>query len=174
MRYSISLVLGFALVVAIGCDDQSKTSSAEDKNKVDGKKFILKSEPKKSKDVIAVRKEAKDGDEVTIVGRIGGKENPWIKDRAAFTIVDNSLRACSDIPGDNCPKPWDYCCELDKLKTATAFIKVVDENSSVVKADARELLQVKELYTVVVQGKAKRDKSGNLTILANKIFVKQK
>ncbi len=165
MRQTIFLVLGAALVAMIGCVQQS--------TKVDGAKYLLKSEPEKIKEVIQARKETKDGEEVVIVGRIGGSKNPWIKDRAAFTIVDNSLTPCTD-PEESCPTPWDYCCELDKLPTSTAFIKVVDENGSVVKADAREFLPLKELSTVVVPGLAKRDDAGNLTVLANKIFVKKK
>jgi hypothetical protein len=52
------------------------------------------------------------------------------------------------------------------------LVKVVDENGSLVKADARELLHVKELSTVVVKGKALRDDAGNLTILASGVYVK--
>ena len=37
--------------------------------------------------------------------------------------------------------------------------------------DARELLGVKELQTLVVQGQAKRDDGGNLTILAQQVHV---
>ena len=41
------------------------------------------------------------------------------------------------------------------------------------KKDARELLKVKELSTVVIKGKAKRDADGNLTVLANGVYVYQ-
>jgi hypothetical protein len=47
----------------------------------------------------------------------------------------------------------------------------VDETGAVIKKDARELLGVKELDTVVVQGKARRDKVGNVVILASKLHV---
>jgi hypothetical protein len=50
----------------------------------------------------------------------------------------------------------------------------VDENGSLVKANAKGLLNVKELSTVVVKGKAKRDDAGNLTVLATGVFVKKK
>jgi hypothetical protein len=40
------------------------------------------------------------------------------------------------------------------------------------KADARQLLNVKEMTTVVIKGKAQRDDAGNLTILASGVFVK--
>ena len=37
----------------------------------------------------------------------------------------------------------------------------------------RELLDVQELSTVVVKGKALRDESGNLTILASGVYVRK-
>ena len=166
------LVCCGALSVA-GCSQ--KTADDDSSNPtVDGSPYLLDSEPAGAKDVIAVRKESKDQDDVVIVGRIGGRMKPWSKDRATFTIVDNSLKACSDIEGDACETPWDYCCETPKLKTAAALVKIVDKNGDVVKADARELLKVKELSTVVVKGKAKRDDSGNLTVLATAVYVKKK
>ena len=170
------LALVSCIALAVGCADKTDTT-ADSKTSpptVDGTKFLLTEEPADAADVIAARDESKDGDDVVLVGRIGGGENPWIDGRAAFTVVDNSLRACSDIPGDECPKPWDYCCETGKLPTATALVKVVDENGALVKANARDLLDVKELSTVVVKGKAERDDAGNLTVLATGIFVKKK
>ena len=140
---------------------------------VDGSAYLLGEEPTGSATVINVREDAEDGDEVVIEGRIGGSRNPWIDGRAAFSIVDETLRACSDIPGDNCRYPWDYCCETAKLPNATALIKVVDEDGELVKADAKALLGVKELSTVVIKGKAQRDDAGNLTVLASGVFVRE-
>ncbi len=54
------------------------------------------------------------------------------------------------------------------------MIKIVDADGKLVKADARELLNVKELSTLVVKGKAQRDDAGNLTVLASGVFVKDK
>src|SRR5688500_12195265 len=69
----------------------------------EGEKYRLDAEPAGAEEVIKVRADAADGDEVVVVGRIGGDVNPWVEGRAAFTIVDNSVDACSDIPGDSCP-----------------------------------------------------------------------
>lgn len=135
--------------------------------------ILLTTEPVGAKEVIKARESAKDDEEIVVVGRIGGSENPWVDGRAAFSIVDNSLKACSDIPGDGCEKPWDYCCETDKLPTAMALIKVVDEKGNLINEDAKKMLNLKELQTVVVKGKAKRDDTGNLTVLANGIFVRK-
>jgi hypothetical protein len=57
------------------------------------------------------------------------------------------------------------------LGKATALVMFVDDTDKVVKQDARELLGVKELDTVYLVGKAKRDKAGNVTVMAAKLFV---
>lgn len=177
MKTTLSLMLITALsLFAVGCTSSSDTSNtaAEDAApSPEMAKYLLASEPEGAQEVIAVRESAKDDDEVTVVGRIGGSANPWIDGRVAFSIVDPSLKACSDIPGDACEKPWDYCCATDQLPRATALVKVVDENGDVLKADARESLKLDELQTVVVRGKAKRDAEGNLTVLADSLYVRK-
>lgn len=178
MKKWITAVAGLSLMVGVivGC---SNNASAPQKSKTastpsaDGAKFLLASEPSGAKSVIDARKAGKDSDEIVIVGRIGGSENPWIDKRAAFSIVDNSLKACSDIPGDSCKTPWDYCCQTDQLPASTALVKVVDDAGKVVDVDARELLNLEELQTVVIRGKAQRDGEGNLTVLAKGIYVKK-
>ena len=85
-------------------------------------------------------------------------------------IVDLKVPYCA--PDEGCPTPWDYCCETDAVKENIATVQVVDESGNPITTDARQLLNAKELSTVVVQGKARRDEQGNLTIDANKVFVR--
>lgn len=158
-------------VLVAGCSEQPDETPATE-SQIDGSSYLLDEAPEGAADVIAVRETAEDDDEVVIVGRIGGSRNPWIEGRAAFNIVDGSLKACSDIPGDNCRYPWDYCCETARLPDAIAFIEFVDEDGRTIEADARELLNVKELSEVVVKGKAQRDEAGNLTVQASGIYIK--
>jgi hypothetical protein len=135
-----------------------------------GAAYKLAEQPKDAAEVIATRESAENGADVVVVGRIGGRANPWLKGAAAFTIADRSLTPCNEIEGDTCKTPWDYCCEAD-LGQATALVMFVDDAGKVVKQDARELLGVKELDTVYLVGKAKRDKSGNVTVMAAKVYV---
>jgi len=143
----------------------------------DGSKFVLPSEPDGAQNVIAARESAKDKEQVVVLGRIGGSANPWVGDRAAFYIVDPSLLACSDEKEDgepcSCTTPWDYCCELDKLPKAMTLVQFVEADGSVVKHDARKVFDVTELQTVIVKGTAQRDDAGNLTILADGMFVRK-
>ncbi len=155
-----------------GCNNKpaagpSGTASAPDKT------YLLTAEPAGAKGVKQARAESTDAEEVTIVGRIGGDEKPWIEGQAAFLLVDTSLKPCNERPGDDCPIPWDYCCDANELPTSKAMIKIVDGSGKTVATDARKLLGVKELQTLVVHGKAKRDDAGNLTVLADKVFIRQ-
>ena len=167
-------ILGLAILTIIGCADPETTEIP--KSDYDGSKFILNSEPEGGQDVKMARQSVEDADEVVVVGRIGGSVDPWVDGRAAFSIVDLSLLACSDDKEDgepcSCKTPWDYCCETDKLPDAMALVKFVESDGSTVKHDARAIFDVKELVTVVVQGKAERDDAGNLTIHATGMFVR--
>ncbi len=137
-----------------------------------GQRYLLKSEPAGALEILKARESVKNAEEVVLVGRIGGAVDPWTPDRAAFTIVDNSFKDCSATGDDGCPTPWDYCCERDAGKTKVQ-VRVVDASGKLIQKDAKSLLGLKELQTVVVQGKAKRDDQGNLTVMATGIFVKK-
>jgi hypothetical protein len=168
-RLILTLTLSSVAALFGGCG-KSDTSSDEAEGK-----YRLASEPDGAQDVIAVRKSAKDGDEVVIVGRIGGGEKPFVEDIAAFSIIDRSLKPCNELEGDMCPTPWDYCCDdATTLANAKALIRIVDEQGNLVKGGAKKLINVKELDTVVVRGTAKRDKDQNLTIVAQAVYVRQK
>jgi hypothetical protein len=163
------MVFGLLIVVSasVGC---GKSNGPATPASASSNAYRLQSEPAGASDVLAAKESAKHNDEVAIVGRIGGDAKPWVDGLAAFTIVDVSLKPCDDKEG--CETPWDYCCDVDAANKAKAMIKVVDAQGNPVATDARELLAVKELNTVVVHGKAQRDDAGNLTVLADGIFVR--
>ncbi|MCI0360893.1 MAG: hypothetical protein L0211_20640 [Planctomycetaceae bacterium] len=172
MRYLFLLSLIWTLATVLGCGTSSGPVTANAPSLPPDPRYALAEEPADAKSVIEVRKAAKDGDEVTITGRIGGDVDPWVKGRAAFLIADHSLVACSEREGDTCPTPWDFCCESG-IAESKATIKIVDEAGETVPTDARTLLNVKELQTVVIRGQAKRDEAGNLTVLAKRVYVKR-
>ena len=166
MKKSVALLtLTMAVAVAAGCS-QSNPPAANAPS-ADGTKYLLAAEPAGAKSVKDVRQSVKDGDEVVIVGRIGGSAKPWIEGRAGFQVVDTSFTPCNAREGDSCATPWDYCCDAkEDLVKGMATVKVVDDHGQTVATDARQLFGVKELDTVVVRGRAKRDDQGNLTVLA--------
>ena len=164
--------LGLAVVLFAGCGrGGSAPEPGAGKSTADGTKYLLTEEPPDAKGVREVRSGAADGEEIVVVGRIGGEVTPWVEGLAAFSIVDTSLKPCSEMENDSCPTPWDYCCEPDLLEART-LVKLGDAEGKVAPGSAKDLLNLKELQTVVVQGTAKRDEAGNLTLLAKGIYVR--
>ncbi len=156
----------FAAGLLAGCGSKAPAPTAAPAGPApEGAQFVLPAAPENAQGVLAVRQTAAGGEEVVVVGRIGGSTQPFVEGMAAFSLVDNSLRACSDIPGDQCPTPWDFCCEAE-LPKARTLVKFVDESGQIIPTDARTLLGVSELQTVYVRGQAHRDADGNLTVLA--------
>lgn len=136
----------------------------------EGAAYRLATEPAGAKGVKEARADAKDEEEVTLVGRIGGEADPWVEGQAAFVVMDSVLKPCGADEG--CPTPWDCCCDPNLSPETKALVKIVDGSGKTVATDAKKLLGLKELQTVVVRGRTKRDEAGNLTVLADGVFVR--
>jgi hypothetical protein len=165
--------IGTAIFV-MGCNQSEPASSPQasgegSRESMEVSEFLLSEQPDGAKPVALARESVSDGDDVAILGRIGGGVNPWVDGRAAFTIVDPKLQPCQ--PDEGCPTPWDYCCSTDQLAENRALIKIIDDGGNTLEQDARTLLRLKELQTIVAKGRAKRDEAGNLTVLASGVYV---
>lgn len=136
----------------------------------EGKAYLATEPAAGAVGVIEARKKAIDGQSIVVTGRIGGGKDPWVEGLAAFTLVDLSLPACNDTMNGRCPTPWDYCCQAD-LPQARLLVKVVDAAGKIVPSDARPLLGLQELQTLVVEGLAQVDQAGNVTVLARQLHV---
>lgn len=176
MKCSISQILLLTFAAALtGCGGSSmpETAVSATTAAINGEKFLLSDEPDGAIGVIEARDTAEDGQPVVIVGRIGGAENPWIEGRAAFTLLDASMTLVADgaesEAGEIC---LDDCCAEERGK-CTTLVKVVDADGKLVAADSRKLLGVAEADTVVVQGTASKDESGNFTVQAQGVFVRR-
>lgn len=166
------LVLCAGCLLAIGCGGSSTPvdlprHSAPPDNAPPSAAHLLTQAPETAVNVAEAREDAADDAEIALRGRVGGDENPFVDGMAAFTIVDMKCKPCEE---DGCQTPWDYCC-TPELASHKALVKIVDENGGIVSRDARKLLGIKELSTVVVHGRAKRDDAGNLTVLADKVYI---
>lgn len=161
-------LVGLALC-SLGCESKVASKPAPGGTQTSST-YLAQSEPADAVPVGEARAKTEDGQEVTLVGLIGGSSTPFVEGLAAFTIVDPKVPYCAANEG--CPTPWDYCCQTDAVKDNIATVKIVDDAGKPVSQSARDLLNVKELSTVVVKGKAKRDDQGNLTVSANQVFVR--
>ena len=159
------------LAAAVGCGDPDPASTPDSSGLTQvSSQYVVTTEPDGAVPVGKARETAEDKQTVTLVGVIGGSTEPFVDGLAAFTIVDPRVPYCAAEEG--CPTPWDYCCTQDQVKDNIATVKIVDDTGKPVADDARKLLGVKELSTVVVQGTADRDDQGNLTVAATGVFVR--
>ena len=166
----VSLILGgFVLVGFSGCGGQQVSSTSGGSSVSSA--YVTKSEPAGAIPVGEARSTAKSDDVLVLIGHIGGSAKPFVDGIAAFTVVDPKVPYCAAKEG--CPTPWDYCCEQGQVKDNIAMVQIVDDSGKTIAEDARKLLGVKELNLVVVKGKAQRDDAGNLTLLAEKVFLKK-
>ncbi len=130
-------------------------------------------EPAGAKPVAAVKASAKQGEDVVLVGRVGGERKVFSDTRASFLIVDPSLKACGEHGvDDGCKYPWDFCCEDKAAIIAGAATIEFRDGDRVLASSARGFHGLDHLKTVVVRGRAERDSAGNLTVVASAIHVR--
>jgi hypothetical protein len=149
------------------------TAQANTTRSTERSKYLLSNEPDGAIGVIAARAAAHDGDPIVVVGRIGGIANPWIDGRAAFMLLDASIKLVPEgtesKAGAMCTGD---CCASERARNMT-LVKLVDENGRLLTVDARQLLGVNANDLVVIRGKTNKDDSGNLIVLANGVFIRR-
>ena len=176
MKYLIAFMLvgSAALTIFSGCNSSSESSvEATPVASIDSSLYTLAEEPEGALGVIEARESAEDGVPLVVVGRIGGTVSPWVEGRAAFTLLDASITIVAEgedaEEGEICVGD---CCAADRIG-CTTLVKVVDQSGRLLTVDTRQLFQVNEEDMVVVKGIAKKDESGNFSLLANGIYVRR-
>ena len=162
------IVLG----VITGCADS--TSHETITVSVDRSKYILSTEPTGAIGVTEARQDSKHDDDIVLVGRIGGRENPWIDGRAAFMLIDASMSVVAEgeDAGETEVCLGDCCASL--RAECTTLVKVIDENGKPLDVDARELFDAETDDLVVVQGKVQRDdEQSTFTIAADGVYIRE-
>lgn len=178
----LSGVLALAAMVALaGCagDSAEESSSSDAATEVSSapaappspelKPLVVTAEAPTNQVGVAMAKEAPTGEDVVVEGRL----SEFIEGKAAFTMVDGSIDSCADMEEDHCPTPWDYCCvPPKKLSANSATVTLVDDAGKVLDGNLQGVNSIDHLSTVVVTGKLQKDEAGNVTIAANKVYLK--
>ncbi len=171
-----SRLVAAVAVVALAVACSSKDEATGGKPRASGRyvyppaSFVLAVEPPGAVAVKELLSQAKSGEEVVAVGRVGEE----VKGLAAFRLVDASLKACNETEmPDACKTPWDYCCTPpEELRKVVASVEL-RESGRALQSDLIGWNGLDHLKTVVVQGRAERDAAGNLTIAASGVFVRK-
>lgn len=129
-------------------------------------------EPAGAKSVAEVVKDAKNGDEVAVIGKVGGESQVFVADRALFKLVDLSLKDCSD-DGMGCPTPWDYCCaDPDAMKAGTLAVEFRDGGGKVLATTAQGYHGLDHGKTAIVKGRVLKDDAGNVVVVAAGLYAR--
>lgn len=169
MNRLLKLSIVPVLLILAACSDQDPSrKSAQDQPPP---QWLLTSEPSGAKSVADTKADASEGDTVVVRGRIGGRKQPMADDSPVFTIIDLSVPHCAEIPGDNCPTPWDYCCEpAESIRANAATVQLVDEQGEALTIGPKSagLSELDEL--VIVGAVGPRPSEDVLTIVATGIY----
>jgi hypothetical protein len=110
--------------------------------------------------VKTAREQNEPGNILILEGFVGGRENPFVEGRAIFVLGDDSLETCDKVPGDDCPTPWDACCEDPKnIQAAIITIQVVDENNAVLKGTLEGAGGIKAGSRLKIKGQVDKNSS---------------
>jgi hypothetical protein len=137
--------------------------------------LMLKEAPAGAKNVLDLKKEAKEGDEVVLRGRIGGSVEPFIDGRAAMQVADTSMIPCDQKPGDTCEAPWDLCCEeKSTIAAGSVMVQIAGADGKPLKVAMKGLNGLDPNSVIVVKGKVGKKDGDNLIVNASGIFIEEK
>lgn len=173
-RIQALVVLHIVTLSALGCSQATDEPSVNAAPQVDCSKYVLVEEPAGAIGVIDARESSRNGDEIVLIGRIGGSKRPWIEGRSAFMVIDASMAVVSDgqesASGELC---LDDCCASLRAE-CTTLVKFVDDAGSVLRVDSRDILKAEVGELVVVRGQVQRDaKQGTFVVLASGVHVRR-
>ena len=164
----------FALVLTasplfVACSESKETAAPAATTSTLPESFYLAAEPAGAKDVLVAKTDLKDGDTVVVRGRV----QDFVNGLAAFVLTDGALKSCDEEgPMPTCDTPWDYCC-TDPAEVAAASAGIEFRNGDkVLRTDAKGFHGLDHLKWVTVKGVAKLDTQGNVTVVADGVYVK--
>lgn len=113
----------------------------------------------------AVRADAAVDSEVVVTGRV----RDFVDGFAVIKLIDPKLKSCRERSGDNCPTPWDYCCDTPEDRRDNTITVEVHDEGRPLRSSLKGVNGLDYLDMLVVKGKVARDDAGNVTVVAGAI-----
>ncbi len=99
--------------------------------------------------VAEAKQSAREGDQVVVRGRIGGRREPMNANVAVFVMIDPAIPHCKI---GVCKIPWDYCCETpESITINSATVQLVGDTGKPMNIDLGKHT-LKPLDEIVVVG----------------------
>jgi hypothetical protein len=153
-----------ALILLVGCGRGTSTTPASEVELP--AELILSEPPAVAVDVKTALASAREGDDIVVRGRVGGRGDPLVAGRAVMTILDLSVATCDANSDDNCRTPWDACCEDPAtVRQSTAVVQVVGPDGQPLRAGLRNFGGIRPMAQVIVQGTARRGPDGKTLLI---------
>jgi len=111
MKY-LSILIALALLANCSSKEEQASQMNEAKNALPSHFFTVE-RPSDVKDLVDVKMNAQEGDDVTFLARIGGrKQGSFVPTLSMMIVADPNLLSCELMADDDhCATPEDYCCE---------------------------------------------------------------
>ena len=173
-----------AILLAAGCGQPSESSESSAPAKApemtaaipEAFLSVLSQEVRATEamSIVAIKQTAKEGDTITVEGKIMGTLHPFIDQRAVVMIGDEStITSCDLMASDRCKTPWDACCDSQDVLTAgMAMVQIVDADGTVIPQGLKGVKGMKELSHLRVTGTVVTAGNGALVINATGIQIK--
>jgi hypothetical protein len=137
--------------------------------------FFTSDRPANVQDLDAVKKEAKKGDDVTFLARIGGRKNAsFVPTLSMMIVADPSLKSCELMSEEeHCATPEDYCCEnRELLNQGLATVRFLDDEGEAYPFSIDGDQGLETLKYVVIEGTLRDSNDKGLFIVdASKVWV---
>jgi hypothetical protein len=167
---NVLLMMGFILAGAWGCDETPRSTPGPSARLPEN--LVLRERPEGARNVNDIRLSAAADQRVVVQGVIAGRKEPLSPDRAILVLLDESIRLCSQIPGDECPTPWDACCEPSEvLAGASVSVEVADGTGAVVRAPLDTIPGIKPGAKLIVSGTVRTLAESVVMVRADGIYV---
>ena len=178
LRLTTTIVLSAAL---LGCDGKTTEQNAPSTESTTTQaptgipaETYLTERPADVLDLVEIKKNAKAGDAVVFLARVGGRVKPFAEKQAIFVAADPSLKSCKLMSTeDYCTMPWDYCCtSREDLRMGTATIRILGADGRPLATSAQGAGGLEPLKFIVVEGTVSdRNDEGLFVVDADRIWV---
>ncbi len=142
--------------ILIGCGGTKDNDSNTNEQMSTLPEFFFTTErPENVKDLVEVKKNAKKGDEIIFLARIGGRKNAsFVPTLAMMIVADPSLKSCEVMSKEeHCATPEDYCCEdRELLNAGLATIRFMQDANEAYPFSVEDDHGLKTLKYVVIKG----------------------
>lgn len=177
MKYTKFSLLACITLALASCGDSNKAPAANTETSSTTssvEQLIVSEKPADAQTIAQVRSSFEVGQKVTFEGKVMGHKDPFVAGRAMVVLGDPSkLTSCDLKDCDQCPTPWDVCCDdPDDIKKFTATVQVVDAKGAPLKQGIKGLKGIAELSTLTITGTiAEGSNENNLLINASSIYL---